>query len=57
VATHKEISYVKSGFRIAGLLAFMAGLAFTYSDAWFFVFAVLMLVAELLGIVEEKDET
>jgi len=42
---HKNISFVKSGFRI------LAGVALCFGD--FLVAGVLLIVAEVLGIVEE----
>ena len=44
--THKNLSLLKSGLRIGACIA----LLFTFS--WI-VFAILFLVAELLGIKEE----
>jgi hypothetical protein len=45
IFTHTSVSMVKSGFRI------LAGLALCFGD--FVVAGALLIVAELLGIVEE----
>ena len=47
---HKKISYQKSIFRIIGLLFLVGGYIY------FQIGIVLLIVAEVLGIMEEKDE-
>lgn len=48
---HYILSLIKSGFRIAGLLVLIL---FNFSQSILWIFATLFLVAEILGILEEK---
>lgn len=48
---HYNVSLIKSGFRIAGLLVLIL---FNFSQFTLEIFAALFLVAEILGILEEK---
>jgi hypothetical protein len=43
---HFQLSMLKSAFRIAGCVGFMAGMSFA-------VFVLAFLVAEVIGIIEE----
>ena len=54
--THKEISYFKSGVRIIGYIALgVTALGPVVHHRHFLYAAVLLTIAELLGIWEEKD--
>ena len=55
--THREISFIKSWVRIAGYIALMVA-GWKLGDHWrhFLYAGVILIVAEYLGIKEEKNE-